>query len=92
MTTKTIKGVCSELIAAQEFLKKGYYVAKSLDPQCPFDLVVVDKQGKASLYDVKTISRRKSQSYNCKPGDAINRSVSKEQKALGIEIYYVEGN
>jgi len=23
MTTKTIKGVCSELIAAQEFLKRG---------------------------------------------------------------------
>ena len=92
MTTKSIKGVCSELIAAKEFLKKGYYVAKSLDPQCPFDLVVVDKQGKTNLYDVKTISRRKSQSYNCKPGDAINRSVSEEQKTLGIKIYYVDGN
>ena len=92
MTTKTIKGLCSELIAAQEFLKKGYYVAKSLDPQCPFDIVVVNKKGKARLLDVKTVSRRKSQSYNCKPGDAINRSVSKRQKALGVEIYYVDGN
>lgn len=92
MTTKTIKGVCSELIAAKEFLNKGYYVAKSLDPQCPFDLIVVNKKGKSTLFDIKTISRRKSQSYNCKPGDAINRSVSKKQKALGVKIYYVDGN
>ena len=92
MTTKTIKGVCSELIAAKEFLNKGYYVAKSLDPQCPFDIVVVNKKGKARLLDVKTVSRRKSQSYNCKPGDTINRYVSKKQKALGVKIYYVDGN
>ena len=92
MTIKTIKGVCSELIAAKEFLNKGYYVAKSLDPQCPFDLIVVDKQGKTRLLDVKSVSYRKSQSYNCKPGDTINRSISKKQKSLGVEIYYVDGN
>jgi hypothetical protein len=92
MTIKTIKGVCSELIAAKEFLNKGYYVAKSLDPQCPFDLIVVDKQGKTRLLDVKSVSYRKSKSYNCKPGDTINRSISKKQKSLGVEIYYVDGN
>jgi hypothetical protein len=92
MTAKTIKGVCSELIAAKEFLNKGYYVAKSLDPQCPFDLIVVDKQGKTRLLDVKSVSYRKSQSYNCKPGDTINRSISKKQKSLGVEIYYVKGD
>ena len=92
MTIKTIKGVCSELIAAKEFLNRGYYVAKSLDPQCPFDLIVVDKQGKTRLLDVKSVSYRKSQSYNCKPGDTINRSISKKQKSLGVEIYYVDGN
>ena len=90
MTTKTIKGVCSELIAAKEFLNKGYYVAKSLDPQCPFDIVVVDKKGKTTLFDVKSVSYRKTKSYNCKPGDTINRSVSKKQKALGVKIYYAE--
>jgi hypothetical protein len=92
MTIKTIKGVCSELIAAKEFLKKGYYVARSLDPQCPFDIVVVNKKGKATLYDVKSVSRRKTQSYNCKPGDTINRSVSKRQKSMGIKIYYADGS
>ena len=44
--SRSIKGVCSELIAVKEFLKKGYYVARSIDPQCPFDIIVVDKKGK----------------------------------------------
>jgi ribosomal protein L11 len=92
MISRSIKGVCSELIAAKEFLNKGYYVARSLDPQCPFDIVVVDKKGKATLYDVKSVSRRKTQSYNCKRGDTINRSVSKKQKSMGIKIYYAEGS
>ena len=92
MTIKTIKGVCSELIAAKEFLKKGYYVARSLDPQCPFDIIVVNKKGKATLYDVKSVSYRKTKSYNCKPGDTINRSVSKKQKSLGVKIYYADGS
>ena len=92
MTIKTIKGVCSELIAVKDFLRKGYYVARSIDPQCPFDIVVVNKKGKATLLDVKSVSRRKTQSYNCKPGDTINRSVSKKQRALGVKIYYAEGN
>ena len=90
--SRSIKGVCSELVAAKEFLNRGYYVARSLDPQCPFDIVVVNKKGKATLYDVKSVSRRKTQSYNCKPGDTINRSVSKKQKTLGVKIYYAEGS
>ena len=92
MISRSIKGVCSELIAVKEFLKKGYYVARSIDPQCPFDIVVVDKKGKTSLFDVKSVSRRKTKSYNCKPGDTINRSVSKKQKSLGVKIYYAEGD
>jgi hypothetical protein len=92
MISRSIKGVCSELVAVKDFLKKGYYVARSMDPQCPFDIIVVDKKGKTTLFDVKSISYRKTQSYNCRPGTTINRSVSKKQKALGVEIYYVNGD
>ena len=92
MISRSIKGVCSELIAVKDFLRKGYYVARSIDPQCPFDIVVVNKKGKATLLDVKSVSRRKTQSYNCKPGDTINRSVSKRQKSMGIKIYYANGD
>jgi hypothetical protein len=90
MISRSIKGVCSELVAVKDFLKRGYYVARSMDPQCPFDIVVVDKKGKATLFDVKSVSYRKTKSYNCKPGDTINRSVSKKQKELGVKIYYAE--
>ena len=92
MISRSIKGVCSELIAVKELLKRGYYVSRSIDPQCPLDIVVVDKKGKTTLFDVKSVSRRKTQSYNCKPGDTINRSVSKKQKALGVKIYYVNAD
>ena len=90
MISKSIKGVCSELEAIKIFLNRGYYVARALDPQCPFDLIVVSKKGKISLLDVKSVSRRKTETYNCKPGDRINRSVSKRQKTLGVKIHYVE--
>jgi hypothetical protein len=53
---------------------------------------VVNKKGKATLYDVKSVSYRKTKSYNCKPGDTINRSVSKKQKLLGVKIYYADGS
>jgi hypothetical protein len=92
MISRSIKGVCSELIAVKELLNRGYYVARSIDPQCPFDIIVVDKKGKSILYDVKSVSRRKTKSYNCKPGDTINRSVSKKQRTLGVKIYYAEGD
>lgn len=92
MISRSIKGVCSELMAVKELLKRGYYIARSIDPQCPFDIVVVNKKGKATLFDVKSVSRRKTRSYNCKAGDRINRSVSKKQKTLGVKIYYVNGD
>jgi hypothetical protein len=92
MISRSIKGVCSELTAVKELLKKGYYVARSIDPQCPFDIVVVNKKGKATLLDVKSISYRKTKSYNCRAGTTINRSVSKKQKTLGVKIYYADGN
>ncbi len=42
---KSVKGITSELVAAVEYMKRGYYVSFSLDPLCPFDLVVTDDNG-----------------------------------------------
>jgi hypothetical protein len=92
MICRRRKGECSDVRAVKELLKRGYYVARSIDPQCPFDIIVVDKKGKTTLLDVKSVSRRKTKSYNCKPGDTINRSVSKRQKSMGIKIYYADGS
>lgn len=85
--SKTKKGAAAELQAAAYFMKKGFYVAKSFDPQCPFDLVITDDKGNSCLIDVKAKSIRKTTSYRCKKGEPINRSLNKKQKAMGVEIY-----
>ena len=56
--SKSVKGTVSELKAITKLTKSGHWVAKSLDPQCPFDIVAVSKNGKIRLIDVKTISYR----------------------------------
>ena len=81
--SKSVKGTVSELKAITKLTKSGHWVAKSLDPQCPFDIVAVSKNGKIRLIDVKTISYRKSR-------QKINRILTKKQKALKIELMMVD--
>ena len=69
----------AELKAIKLLTKQGYWCAKSLDPQSPFDIVAVDKKGKVRLIDVKVNSYRKANNWK------INRSQSKKQKELNIE-------
>ena len=86
-TSKSRKGTISELEAAAHFTSQGFYVAKSLDPQCPFDLVITNDKGESCLIDVKSKSVRKTDTYQNKAGDVINRSPTKLQKSMGVEIY-----
>ena len=86
-TNKSRKGIIAELQAAAHFAEQGFHVAKSLDPQCPFDLVITDNQGNCCLIDVKSKSIRKTDTYRCKKGTPINRSLNKKQKAMNVEIY-----
>ena len=55
----SIKGTVGEYDTIAKLTKAGYYVAKSCDPTCPFDFVIVDKNGKIQLLDIKTITYRK---------------------------------
>ena len=66
---KSIKGITSELLAAAEYTKNGFYVSLSLDPLCPFDLVVTDDKGNSFLVDVKTESTRKQNPEHMMKGD-----------------------
>lgn len=86
-TNKSKKGIIAELKAAAHFAEQGFHVAKSLDPQCPFDLVITDNQGNCCLIDVKSKSVRKTNTYHNKAGDVINRTPNKKQKAMNVEIY-----
>jgi hypothetical protein len=78
----SLKGAITELAVAHKFLKKGYFVSKSLDPSCPFDLIITDDSGKCFLIDVKTISHRK------KDNSIISRTLNQIQKEMNIKFYF----
>ena len=70
-------------------------MAKAVDPACPFDIVIVDKNGKIQLLDIKTNTYRKNnrgKSLKDKPKGSyrICRSPTKEQKKLNIKLYMVD--
>ena len=84
LISKSAKGMVAELKAIKLLTKQGYWCARSLDPQSPFDIVAVDKKGKVRLIDVKVNSYRKANNWR------INRSQSKKQKELKIEIMMID--
>ncbi len=91
----SIKGTVGEYETIAKLTKEGYFVAKSVDPACPFDIVIVDKNGKITLIDIKTITYRKTKkgkSLKDKPKGSykICRSPTKEQKRLGIKLFMVD--
>jgi hypothetical protein len=91
----SIKGTVGEYLTIAKLTKQGFYVAKSVDPACPFDIVIVAKNGKIQLLDIKTNTYRKNKkgkSLKDKPKGSykICRSPTKEQKRLGIKLYMVD--
>ena len=91
----SIKGTVGEYETIARLTKEGFFVAKSVDPACPFDIVIVDKDGKITLIDIKTITYRKTnrgKSLKDKPKGSykICRSPTKEQKKLGIKLVMVD--
>ena len=76
----SVKGCVGEHSVVIDLLKQGYHVAMAVDPQCPFDLVAVDKEGKVRLIDVKSMSYRK------KNKKKINRVLKPYQKTLNVEL------
>ena len=60
---KTQKGTIGEYQCIADYTRQGYWVAKSCDPQCPFDLVLVSPDGKIELVDIKTNTYRKNKGW-----------------------------
>ena len=82
-----IKGTIGEYQEIVNLTRQGYWVAKAVDPQCPFDLVAVSPDGDIRLLDIKTNTYRKhKKSYRRK----IWRSPTAKQKKLGIKIIMVD--
>ena len=83
--SKSVIGSIAEYFAVIKLLKKGYIVAKSVEPQALFDLIAVDpNKKKIKLIDVKTNSYRKKNNWR------INRGLSDKQKKLKIELLMID--
>lgn len=82
--SKSAIGTISEYEAISSLVKQGYMVAKSIDPQCIFDLVAIKSDGTIRLIDVKTKSYRKKNNHN------IHRSPNEKQKQLGVELMIMD--
>ena len=80
---KHIKGDRAELIAAEFFIEKGFYVFRNISQHGPADLTVLDSEGNVILIDVKAVSLRE------KNGWKVNRVPSEEQERLGVHLVYV---
>jgi len=86
----SIKGTVGEYETIAKLTKQGYFVAKSCDPSCPFDIVIVDKNGKIQLIDIKTQTYRKyKKGIKLKSPKKIYRTPTKQQKKLGIKLLSV---
>ena len=89
------KGTASEYQAIAELTKQGFFVAKAVDPACPFDIVIVSKKGKIELLDIKTNTYRKtnrgvSLENKAKGTYKIYRAPTKLQKQLGIKLFMID--
>ena len=91
MNKKQVKGIASQLLAQYYLAKQeNTIVFTPLDGVGPIDIVTYNTKTKEyKNYDVKTVSFRKNQTYRCKAGTRINRTPSKIQKNLNVEIIYV---
>tara|TARA_B100000795_G_scaffold61240_1_gene41082 strand:- start:251 stop:592 length:342 start_codon:yes stop_codon:yes gene_type:complete len=85
-----IKGTIGEYQEIVNLTKAGWYVSKSCDPQCPFDLVAVSQDGKTvRLIDVKTRTYRfKKNSDGTR--QKIGRCTTPLQKEMGVELILVD--
>jgi len=83
---KHIKGDRAELIAAEYFISLGYSVARNMSQHGPVDLVLIDEDGTGDviLVDVKAISLRTKNGYK------VNRTQTKKQKELDVQLVFVD--
>ena len=91
----SLKGTASEYQAIAQLTKQGYFVAKAVDPACPFDIVIVSKKGKIELLDIKTNTYRKTKKGvsledKAKGTYKIYRAPTKHQKELGIKLFMID--
>ena len=83
--SKHIKGDRAELIAAQYFMGLGYSVHRNMSGHGPIDMVIIDEDGMGDviLVEVKALSLR------TKNGWKVNRTLTKKQQELDVQLIFV---
>jgi|TARA_R100001460_G_scaffold595_1_gene2882 hypothetical protein len=83
--SKHRKGDRAELIAAEYFINLGYSVHRNMSSHGPVDLVLIDEDGMGDviLIDVKALSLR------TKNGWKVNRTPTKKQQELDVQLIFV---
>ena len=77
-------GAINEYRAVIEFLSKGCEVFTNVKQHGCIDIVVIYPDGKTEKLDIKTRCERKRDNY------PIHRSLTEEQKKLGVRLYYID--
>ena len=86
LNKKHQKGVLNEQRAILYLIKKGFTVFQNLFGRGNVDIDAI-KDNKVKLYDVKSVSVRKTGKQK---GITINRIPTKQQAELGVELLLVD--
>ena len=89
---KHVKGIVSELRAAQILLELGFLVFQNVAPNGVIDLIAISPENETFRIDVKTRSRRKTKSKKRQVGHEIYRSPTKIQKAMDVVLMIVDSD
>ena len=84
--TNSRAGDLAEFYAVTWLWDQGYEVFLNPGSSGVIDMIAW-KDGEVKLIDVKSKSIRKTDTYQNKAGDVINRTPTQKQKAMGVEIY-----
>jgi|TARA_R100000278_G_scaffold117388_1_gene97340 hypothetical protein len=88
---KHLKGNWAHQRALLWLLEKGYYVFNNVFGTGPIDIIAVDDFGHIELFDVKLAGFRNNKD-TLGSKQMINRTLSPEQKELGVKLLYVFDN
>jgi len=85
---KQLKGSWAHQAALLWLLDRGYYVFSNVFGYGPVDVVAINDLGNIELFDVKLAGFRNNKDTKGSK-QLINRTLSDEQKDLGVKLLYV---
>ena len=82
-----VQGAIGELVAASWFLRRGWYVARSLTATGPFDLIVAKRASRGT--EKYLVEVRYAEIHSERNFGRAHRGLTEEQKRLGVTLCLV---